>query len=1124
MKLRIGVLLPRKFYNLSTENIVLDVDMKAKYGRSQFLYTILLHMADLYNFTIEIVEVDPRKRQDNSAPMFVAFQKKTVDISASPIVMKAERLRSGDIIGPIWPMRSCFLFRTISSLDMKPKQFLRPLNIKVWYVALGTMVIAAVILIILIRQQEGIHSLSEACSISILFTIGAVSQQGSVFVPVHYASRIAFIHIMLFSVLMLNYYSASIVSDRLKNKGVKMNDSLISLADSYLKVAAEPTPYVRSFLQTPEKEIRYFNAKRWDKLPESKRYLPLAEGLDRVAKGGLAYHTSTEAAYPYIERHFHPRMICELTEVHLFQAILALWGRYRSPFTPLLRIGLIKMYDVGIRKRQLKFWSARKPFCPRNLLVAEPLSITEATPVFAFVGVTATLSLVICIIENLVCWLRPRLSISTFYGGKLYCPTFKRDIPVSPGEIFSREGVFIFFYRNMCKLKLQHGAAYLALFLVFSRFTCNADPGDSEFIRDYFVKKAVRNVVGFSCGDFTSDFYFVRSLSRAGIFTIIRKHDTNINLRRFLSTHAWSLGVFVDLRCRNESAVAIFAETSKYRMYDYSYHWLVLGSKLNKSTPLLNDSAYGITTDVALAIINGTGYDLYDVFNHCKYRGGMLNVTKLGTWRRREGLIITLTQPLIERRADMHGMTLKMSGVIQYRPKNMRLEDYMHDINTRSLDSMHKFLYAMISHTADLFNFSVHASEIIYWDRHSVHGLIFEILQTNYIDFGSNPRIMVSERLDYATLIGAAWPIRPCFLLLSSPSNNIKLEIFFKPFSVYTWYLSGVFIVFFMFVMRIIMNHEETSTEDTRVEKYSNAVVVTVSITAQQGANFFPERIPGRIAFLQILVFNWIMYNYYSGSIVSARLSEPLDMMEDDVTVLADSDLRIAAEAVPYLNYFLYKLSSESSYFRKKRWDPLPESKRYLPLDEGMKQVSEGTLAYHTDPNTAYPYVEKTFEPHKICALTEIHLFKQSVMGMYASRNGQFTEMAKIGLSKMFNTGLRDRQVKYWSSRKPQCTLDTLSTRSISIYETAPALLLLVFGVTIGSIICIAENIIYYRFMRKEMLTRLSSDGGGGGSGGDGSSGGGGNDGGGSDNGGNGGGGDANVEETAGTSKHNLPE
>ncbi|KAM0727673.1 hypothetical protein ACS0PU_005922 [Formica fusca] len=132
MKLKVGILLPQTFYNLSTEHIMLDPDMKAKYGRSQFLYTILLYMTDLFNFTMEIVEVNPKKQQDNSAPMFVAFQKKLVDISASPIVMKTERLRKGDIIGPVWPIRSCFLFRTISSANMKTEQFLRPLNVKVW--------------------------------------------------------------------------------------------------------------------------------------------------------------------------------------------------------------------------------------------------------------------------------------------------------------------------------------------------------------------------------------------------------------------------------------------------------------------------------------------------------------------------------------------------------------------------------------------------------------------------------------------------------------------------------------------------------------------------------------------------------------------------------------------------------------------------------------------------------------------------------------------------------------------------------------------------------------------------------------------------------------------------------
>nr|XP_031838888.1 ionotropic receptor 75a-like [Nomia melanderi] len=606
-----------------------------------------------------------------------------------------------------------------------------------------------------------------------------------------------------------------------------------------------------------------------------------------------------------------------------------------------------------------------------------------------------------------------------------------------------------------------------AVFLFLSQLTLFSTAQDHVFIRDYFVHKRVRNVVGFSCGDIESDFDLLKTLSTTGIFTIMREPTIKIDIRRFLRTETWTLGVIVDLRCLNETAVRIFAESSKYRMYDYSYNWLVLGSNYNQSVPLLNDTTYSMVTDFVLAISNKNGYDLYDVFNHCKYRAGLLNVTKLGTWRRHSGLNITLTQPLINRRTNMHGMRLKISGVIQYRPKGMRLEDYMQDINTRSLDSMHKFVHAMILHIGDLFNFSVHASEIIYWDRHSVHGLIFEFLQANYIDFASNPRIMVSERLDYASLIGAAWPIRPCFMLLSTATNKIKLEIFLKPFTRQTWYTFAGFGLFSIFVMKMIMNCEGIGKK----EKYSGAVVLSVGIISQQGANLTTRRIASRIALFQITVQSWIMYNYYSGSIVSARLSEPLDMMEDSVTVLADSNLKIAAEAVPYLNYFLYKLNWESDYFRKKRWDPLPESKRYLPIEEGIRQVSQGILAYHTDPNTAYPYVEKMFDSNKICVLTEIHLFKQSVMGMYASHNGQFIEMAKIGLTKMFNTGLRDRQIKHWSSRKPQCQPDTLSTRSITIYETAPALILLALGVLLAGIICIAENIIYRRSMNKKIVS-----------------------------------------------------
>ncbi|KZC03888.1 Glutamate receptor, ionotropic kainate 2 [Dufourea novaeangliae] len=537
MKLKVGLVISYKPENTSLHDMMMEYSMKAKYGRSKFLYVLLQHLSDIFNFTMEIVEINARRRFDTSGPVFAAFRRKIVDISSSPVAMKIERLNHGDIIGPVWPIRSCFMFRTISSIKIQPRQFLKPLSVKVWY-AIFTMIGIAMGALIIFIRLEGIRSPAEIYGLSVLLTIGSLSQQGSAFVPTRYAARIAFLHILVFSVLILNYYSASVVSNRLKNKGEKMNDSLISLANSHMRLAVENTPYVRSFLQVPDKEVRYFYKNCWSKIPEYERYMPLEEGLDKVAMGTLAYHTMSDTAYPYIEHSFNDRSICELTEVHLFRAILAFYARHNSPFTELLKIG------------------------------------------------------------------------------------------------------------------------------------------------------------------------------------------------------------------------------SKYRMYDYSYNWLVLGSNYNQSVPLLNDTAYNIVTDLVLAISNKNGYDLYDVFNHCKYRGGSLNVTELGTWRRDVGLNITLTQPLIRRRANMHGMRLKISGVIQYRPKDMRLENYMQDINTRSLDSMHKFVHAMILHTGDLFNFSVHASEIIYWDRHSVHGLIFEFLQANYIDFASNPRIMVSERLDYATLIGAAWPIR----------------------------------------------------------------------------------------------------------------------------------------------------------------------------------------------------------------------------------------------------------------------------------------------------------------------------------------------------------------------------
>jgi len=99
-------------------------------------------------------------------------------------------------------------------------------------------------------------------------------------------------------------------------------------------------------------------------------------------------------------------------------------------------------------------------------------------------------------------------------------------------------------------------------------------------------------------------------------------------------------------------------------MYDDTHKWLILGLKLNDTVSLLNDNAFGVGTDVTIAIPSLTGYDLYDVYNPCKERGGSLNVTALGYWTEKSGVAIRLKQSKYERRSNLHGMKLRVGILV----------------------------------------------------------------------------------------------------------------------------------------------------------------------------------------------------------------------------------------------------------------------------------------------------------------------------------------------------------------------------------------------------------------------------------------------------------------------------
>lgn len=65
---------------------------------------------------------------------------------------------------------------------------------------------------------------------------------------------------------------------------------------------------------------------------------------------------------------------------------------------------------------------------------------------------------------------------------------------------------------------------YVIFFFILLRFISNANARDSDFVRDYFMHKAVRNVVRFSCGDITSMFDVSIKISEIKISNYLKRN------------------------------------------------------------------------------------------------------------------------------------------------------------------------------------------------------------------------------------------------------------------------------------------------------------------------------------------------------------------------------------------------------------------------------------------------------------------------------------------------------------------------------------------------------------------------------------------------------------------------
>lgn len=79
-------------------------------------------------------------------------------------------------------------------------------------------------------------------------------------------------------------------------------------------------------------------------------------------------------------------------------------------------------------------------------------------------------------------------------------------------------------------------------------------------------------------------------------------------------------------------------------------------------------------------------------------------------------------------------------------------------------------------------------------------------------------------------------------------------------------------------------------------------------------------------------------------------------------------------------------------------------------------------------------------------------------------------------MAKIREIGIRSRQIYKWAARTPKCRTDILDIDPLTIYEVAPAFLLLAFGLILSFFFCLFEKFFFVKkYQTDDIMGKLYS-------------------------------------------------
>ncbi|XP_055382474.1 uncharacterized protein LOC129612739, partial [Condylostylus longicornis] len=247
-------------------------------------------------------------------------------------------------------------------------------------------------------------------------------------------------------------------------------------------------------------------------------------------------------------------------------------------------------------------------------------------------------------------------------------------------------------------------------------------------------------------------------------------------------------------------------------------------------------------------------------------------------------------------------------------------------------------------------------------------------------------------------------------------------------------------------------------------------IVFVIGMLCLQGVSINTKLLSGRIIIFSTLLFSFLIFQYYSASIVGSLLIESPKTIRT-LRDLIKSDLNLGIEDIVYNKDFFRRTTDPDAielYNKFTRHQAKSNKKSmWLTPEIGMRLVKLGGYAFHVDVSAAYKIISEIFTEKEICELSEIQLFPSQKMVNIVQKGSPLRKVIMYGLRRTYESGLMDYQRKIWSFRKPHCTKKIeQSDLSVDMQTFLSAFFILLFGFASSLIILIFEilfNLFYIR-------------------------------------------------------------